>query len=88
MEYLLELYLSRADAAELDTELSRAQAAAAALSNDSRPLRLLRSIYVPEHETCFLLYEAQSADAVREAARRAELPWHHVVGVMEILDLG
>lgn len=88
MEFLVELYLSRADAVELDTELSRAQAAADALTNEGRPLRLLRSIYIPEHETCFLFFEAQSADAVRAAARRAELPWHHVVAVTEILELG
>jgi hypothetical protein len=37
------------------------------------PVRYVRAIFVPEDETCFLLYETGSADAVREAARRAGL---------------
>ena len=36
-------------------------------------MRFLRSVFVPEDETCFYLYEAASAEAVREAARRAAL---------------
>jgi hypothetical protein len=42
-------------------------------------VRFLRSVFVPEDESCFYLYEAASADDVREAARRAELPVDHVV---------
>jgi len=34
----------------------------------------VRSIFVPEDETCIYLYEAASQDAVEEAARRAGLP--------------
>ena len=33
----------------------------------------MRAIFVPEDETCFFLYEAESADAVREATRLAGL---------------
>jgi hypothetical protein len=36
-------------------------------------------LFVPEDETCFYLYEAASADDVREAARRANLPAETVV---------
>jgi hypothetical protein len=43
-------------------------------------VRFLRSIFVPEDETCFYLYEAVSVDAVREAARRATV---HVERVTE-----
>jgi hypothetical protein len=42
------------------------------------PVRFVRSIFVPEDESCFYLYEAASADDVREAARRAALPFEHV----------
>jgi len=42
------------------------------------PVRFVRSIFVPEDETCFYLYAAASADAVREAAARAALPVERV----------
>ena len=45
-------------------------------------VRFLRSIFVPEDETCFHLYEAASAEDVREAARLAELPFESVVEAM------
>ena len=45
-------------------------------------MRYLRSIFVAEDETCFLLYEAASADTVRTAAGRAGLPFDHVAEVV------
>lgn len=42
------------------------------------PVRFLRSIYVPEEETCFYLYEARSVDDVRDAAQRAALTFECV----------
>jgi hypothetical protein len=38
----------------------------------------VRSLFVPEDETCFLLIDAPSADVVREVVRRAELPFERV----------
>ena len=42
-------------------------------------MRFLRSVFVPEDETCFYLYAAASADDVRAAVRRADLPAGNVV---------
>ena len=42
-------------------------------------MRYLRSIFVPEDETCFFLYEAASADAVCQAVRGAALAFERVV---------
>jgi hypothetical protein len=36
-------------------------------------VRFLRSVFVPEDGSCFLIYEAPSAAAAEEAALRAEL---------------
>jgi hypothetical protein len=36
------------------------------------------AIFVPEDETCFFLYEAASADAVREVVHRAALSFERV----------
>ena len=51
---------------------------AAELSVEGTSVRYVRSIFVPKDETCFLLYEAGSADDVREAASRAGVPFEHV----------
>ena len=65
-EFLVEFYVSR-------TNGSRVQLAADALTRAGSALRCVRTIFVPEDETCFLLFEAPSLDDVREAARSAEI---------------
>jgi hypothetical protein len=78
-EFLLELYLAGTGGAAAERGADRARRAAEELSGEGTPVRFLRSIFVPEDETCFYLYEAASAEAVREAARRAELAFERVV---------
>jgi hypothetical protein len=72
-EYLLELYVPRGDPAAVGQAAERARTAAEALTEEGVPVRYVRAIFVPEDETCFFLYAAGSADAVRETARRAGL---------------
>ena len=43
------------------------------MRREGTPVRFLRSIFVPESDLCFLLYEAPTAKSVREAAGRAGL---------------
>ena len=73
-EYLVELYRSRNDVQAAADDGERARQAAQALSRHGTSVQLVRSIFVPEDETCFLLYEAASADAVRAALALAGLP--------------
>lgn len=73
-EFLVEFYVSRTDVGAVE----RIRVAAAELTRAGAPVRQVRSIFVPEDETCFFLYEANSAAAVREAARRAALPFGRV----------
>ena len=77
-EFLIELYVSCLDGDAVSRDECRAREAAATLTAEGTRVRLLRSIYVPEDETCFLLFRAGSIDAVREAARRAALSYEHV----------
>jgi len=76
-EYLLELYAARADAVDQDT--ARVRLAAEEHTRAGTPVRYLRSIFVPDDETCFHVIEAPSAEAVAEIARRAGLPVERVV---------
>jgi hypothetical protein len=77
-EFLLEMYMSQTDGAGVERGAERARLAAEELTREGTPVRYLRSIFVPEDEICFFLYEAASADAIREAARRADLVFDRV----------
>jgi Nickel responsive protein SCO4226-like len=77
-EFLVELYVSRAIPGAVANETQRARKAAFELTAEGIPVRFLRSIFVPEDETCLFLYEAGSVEAVHEAAHRAALTFEHV----------
>ena len=82
-EYLLELYVARADSLAVERGAERVRRAAEEHTREGTPVRYLRSIFVPDDETCFLIFEASSADAVREVARRASLSFEHVAAAIE-----
>ena len=77
-EFLVELYVSRTDTLAVERGGERGRLAAEELTREGTPVRYLRSIFVPEDETCFHLYEAATADAVHEVARRAALRFERV----------
>jgi Protein of unknown function (DUF4242) len=81
-DYLLELYISRTDPGAVERGAERARLAAEQLTHEGVPVRFVRSIFVPEDETCFLLYRAESAEAVRDAVRRASLPFERIVAAV------
>jgi hypothetical protein len=73
-EFLVELYVARSDTAGARRASTDVRAAAAELRREGTSVRCLRSIFVPEDETCFVLCDADSVDAVGEAGRRAAVP--------------
>ena len=52
---------------------ARSRAASEALARAGTPVRFLRSVFVPEDGSCYLLFEGSSRDAVHEACRRASV---------------
>jgi hypothetical protein len=78
-EFLIELYVSKTNCAAVAVEADRLTRAAAELTAEGTPVRLVQSIFVPEDETCFLLVEAATTENVRETARRAALRVERVV---------
>jgi uncharacterized protein DUF4242 len=66
--YTVELRLPHAGCADVREAAARARAA-----TQDGPVRFLRSIFVPEDDACFLLYEGPSAESVKAAALRARL---------------
>lgn len=81
--FLVEAYLPRARAAELEDATARLSAAAPAASDDPLAARYLRSTFVPEDEICFHIFEAASAEAVREAGERAAITFDRIVEARE-----
>jgi hypothetical protein len=77
-EFLLELYVAKTNCAAITETAARFSHVAAELTAEGKPVRLVRSIFVPEEETCFLLVSAAAVETVHDAARRAALPVEHV----------
>jgi hypothetical protein len=71
--YTVELRPPEGGWPALQQTSDRARRAAEEMCREGTPVRLLRSIFVPEDDTCFFLYEGPSADAVRVAVSRAQL---------------
>ena len=71
--YLVELQRPADGWGELGLVTARARAVAEEMTAEGVTVRFLRSIFVPEDESCCFLYEARSGEAVGEAGRRAQL---------------
>jgi len=76
--FLAELYVSRTDADVVAHSASLARRGAEELTREGTPVRYLRSIFVPDDETCFYLFEAASVDGVRAVADRTGLRFDRI----------
>jgi hypothetical protein len=71
--YLVETYLTRSRAGEQPALERRARSAAEELTQEGTQVRLERSLYVPEDEICFFVFDAPLAREAARAAQRAGL---------------
>ena len=71
--FLVEVYLPRSPAPDARASARRARAAARALAREGVSIRYVRTTYLPDDETCFHVFGAESIHVVEEAARRAGL---------------
>lgn len=81
-DFLVEVYTPRIDGAALAKLVAQLKAATEAMPAEI-PVTYLRSIHVPEDETCFHLFEAESAEIVCQAGRRAGLTFDRVTEAVE-----
>jgi hypothetical protein len=81
--FLVEFYAA-AGAGGLVDAAERARAGAEAVAGEGVPVRYLLSIFVPEDETCLLLFEGSSGDAVRMAAERAGIRITRIVEALHV----
>ena len=78
-EFLVELYAARADCSAVAAGTARLARAASQLTDEGTQVRVVRSIFVAEDETCFVLVSAAAADQVREVAMRAAVEFERIV---------
>ena len=79
MRFVIESYLPVAGADGHAAVSARVRAAAAELASEGAQLRHLECIFVPEDELLMVMYEAGSAELVREAGRRAGIACERVL---------
>jgi|SRR5690348_12519841 hypothetical protein len=77
-EFVAEQYFSRTDVAGARRAGGAAQHAAEELARDGVAIELVRSIFVPEDETCMFIYVADSLESVRRSAERGGLAFDRI----------
>jgi hypothetical protein len=78
--YVVERYAPRA----ADQDAARAdQRAAAAHAGGDPAIKHIRTWFLPEDETCFSLFEAPSADALRAAGDAAGVRYARITEAIE-----
>jgi hypothetical protein len=69
-------------------DLSAAQQAAIRTSQEftsaGKPVRYIRSTFVPESGACMCLFEAGDPDAVRQVNESAKLPYDRITEAMDL----
>ena len=80
-EFIVEVYVPRTSA----PCTTGVREACAEHTRSGSPVRYLRAIHVPEDETCFLLFDADSPDAVRAVVTRAAVPFERISAAIESL---
>ncbi len=78
-DYLVEVYTPRSPATFAGPGPADVSGAAEELTREGRPVQFVRSILVPEDETCFYFFESQTSEAVSEVATRAGLRFERVL---------
>ena len=78
--HLIELHRPEHGWDELQALSARARSAAERVNSEETPVRFLRSIFVPDVETCFHLFQGTAA-AVAETLTQAQIASSHEGGV-------
>ncbi len=73
-QYMVERHLPGITPDQLGAAASRAKSVTAEMTDQGKPVRYLRSTYVPAEERSFCLFDASSEEDVIEANERAEIP--------------
>ena len=83
-KYLVERYLPGITPDQLAAAAEAAKTTTATMAQEGTPVQYLRSTFIPGEEKCFCLFEGPSAEVVRTANERAQLPYDRIVEAMHL----
>ena len=83
-KYVVERYLPGITPDQLTAAAGSAKSTTVQMTEEGTPVRYLRSTFIPGEEKCFCLFEGPSAEAVRTANDRAQLPYERIVEAMHL----
>jgi uncharacterized protein DUF4242 len=83
-KYLVERYLPGFSMEQLKDAAAAAKRTTAEMTAEGTPVRYLRSTFITGEDKCFCLFDGPSAEAVRQANVRANLPVERIVEAVYI----
>lgn len=83
-KFLVERYLPGLTEEQLGAASNAARAATDSMTNEGTPVRYLRSTFIPGEDKCYCLFEGPSAEVVKIANDRAQLPYERIVDAMYV----
>jgi len=82
--YMVERHLAGITMSDLSNAQQAAISTSKKFSADGTPVRYIRSTFVPGEARCMCLFDASSADVVKQVNEAAKIPFTRII---EALDL-
>jgi uncharacterized protein DUF4242 len=82
--YMVERHLPGITAEQLTAAATRAKSVTAEMTGKGKPVRYLRTTFVPSEEKAFCLFDAPSAERVKEANEIAQIPLQRITEVKHV----
>jgi muconolactone delta-isomerase len=83
-QYMVERDLPGITPEQVMAAAARAKSVTAEMTQQGKPIRYLRSTYLPAEQKSFCLFEAPSPERVKEANELAEIPLQRIVEVKHV----
>ena len=83
-KFLVERYLPGLTPEQLGAAAIAAKETTASMTSEGTPVRYLRSTFIPGEDKCYCLFEGPSADVVKTANERAQLPYERIIDAMHV----
>lgn len=86
--FMVDRYLPGATAEQLAAAQRAAIETGERFRTRDRPVRYIRSTFLPGEQRCMCLFEAPAADLVREVNEAAGLPFSRIVEALDLTPPG
>src|SRR4029077_3683373 len=83
-QYIVERHLPGITPEQLTAAAARAKSVTAEMTQQGNPVRYLPTTFLPSEEKAFCLFDAPSAERVKEANELAQIPLQRIVEVKHI----